>query len=505
MPSTKHQAPSTKHQAPSTKHQAPSTKHQAPSTKHQAPLKKLTVFAQLFSFPQLTIFLLFSTVSPLTSYAALSATTKSTIIGSRPYFTFDGGKTKVDSVEALLGITLTDGTSYSKSDNPSTPEKPIELSDTGLSFEDITTAIPKTLSQINLNDLVHAPYNNWGDDDGDGQGDSGITATGIITMTITNVRGEVVDRSEVLSACSAPYKVNLTTSAGLLTTQFGDPNNLSFGAEDVTYYFKPKHSDPFPCWAQPNIAFSKGHIPNGYPQDWGEGFDGPITEWLPHRGFLPHNNPASNFPTTGAHGLFFNFTVGDALGRNVTYSKTPASSGIDLQITDGGNNVARVMLTGPRHNDTPAKAATAVPTTFTLYANGSTVYSFTISKWFISNPISSEYLPNYCLDHYGANYRYPHITDLTNANDPAHNWSGGLANQQNWYQRRIGGGLFAEWGNMSASVDENRYYKSSDFAWRRYWTDQPFGSNRINIGSDHGYIYDEPEYYIQADVVCVTP
>ncbi|MDF7666804.1 hypothetical protein PT273_02915 [Orbaceae bacterium ESL0727] len=107
---------------------------------------------------------------------------------------------------------------------------------------------------------------------------------------------------------------------------------------------------------------------------------------------------------------------------------------------------------------TPAEVATAVPTTFTLYAtvNGTRtkIYSFKLSKWFIVNPYApwnsinttNGYDVNYC-SRYGTGYRIPHIAELTNANGNFTSWTGSLGSQGTiYYTRQIGGGLFAEWG-----------------------------------------------------------
>ncbi|MCX8714341.1 hypothetical protein, partial [Gilliamella sp. B3781] len=55
-----------------------------------------------------------------TTTQALSVTTVHVIHGSAPYLTFDNGVTKVTTTEGLLGITLSDGTQYTPSTNPST-------------------------------------------------------------------------------------------------------------------------------------------------------------------------------------------------------------------------------------------------------------------------------------------------------------------------------------------------------------------------------------------------
>ncbi|MDF7670073.1 hypothetical protein PT276_02440 [Orbaceae bacterium ESL0721] len=442
--------------------------------------------------------------------------TKQTVIGSHPYFTFDGGKTKIESAEGLLDITLSDGSKYSKSNNPSSPDKLIELPDTGQSFEDITTAIPKTLSQINLNDLVHEPYNFWGDDNGDGEGEGGVTATGNITMTISDVWGQNVKRSTILSVCNSPYKMTLSVT-GILSTQYGDPKSSNLGEAEATYYFRPKAGLPITCWAQPNLDYSSTHLNPLAPDNSHFEFyqlDGPASQWDPDKGYILQSltNSTANFPTMGAHGLFFNLLLGDGVGSNLTYSKSPASSGINLNITDAGNNSAKVMLTGPRNGATPTYAATAVPTTFTIYSDAAktnAIYRFTISKWFIAKPgDAGVYDANFCRNSYGGNYRFPKLIEYTNGNSPDQGWTGGLAGQPANYQRRIGGGLFAEWGNMDnyGRWGHKSIYQDSDFDDVWYWSSDGYNATEGYYADSYsGWVFHMPYIVSTYRYACVTP
>ena len=69
--------------------------------------------------------------------------------------------------------------------------------------------IPTNTNSIRLNTLIGAPYNYWRDDDGDGQGSNGISATGNLTLTIVDNKNQVVARNHVLNICEAPYKVTI--------------------------------------------------------------------------------------------------------------------------------------------------------------------------------------------------------------------------------------------------------------------------------------------------------
>ncbi|MDF7667171.1 hypothetical protein PT273_04835 [Orbaceae bacterium ESL0727] len=145
--------------------------------------------------------------------------------------------------------------------------------------------------------------------------------------------------------------------------------------------------------------------------------------------------------------------------------------------------MAVIALKGPKDGDSQSEAKNAVPTLFTLYSDASKthkIYTFKINKWFIFNPASTTYpiLETYCNN---LGYRVPIVTDYTNANGNVNNsnflWTGGLAGQPNYFQRRIGGGLFAEWGGFSEYSDimsppgltvwtSNMYYNSNNWLIR---------------------------------------
>ncbi|MDF7666870.1 hypothetical protein PT273_03245 [Orbaceae bacterium ESL0727] len=260
----------------------------------------------------------------------------------------------------------------------------------------------------------------------------------------------MLNRNATLNLCNSPYyRVVLSSTAGELSTQYGYPRTSNFTASSATYYIKPYIDNPYVCYAQPNLALSTPGVAN---------------QWNKTKGFIVQNidNPIANFPTTGVNNVFFNLTLVGATVSDVTYEAEPASSGLHLAIT-GSGNVAKVTLTGPKSGATPAEAATAVPTTFTLYANTNgkktKLYSFTLGKWFIASPniehqtnsgVIVGYNATYC-NRYGASYRFPTIGELTNANGGVRpnswTWTGSLGSQGSLYDtRQIGGGLFAEWG-----------------------------------------------------------
>ncbi|OCF95212.1 hypothetical protein A9G16_00870 [Gilliamella apicola] len=192
------------------------------------------------------------------SFSNYALTTKTTNIiqGSAPYLTFDGGRTRATNTKALLGISLSDGRTFTPTTNDSR-NHPIVLPVAGQSFKDIGMLVPTNTDSIALSSLIGAPYNYWGDDDGDGKdvyyGD--ITATGSLKLSIVDKDGNPVARNEVLTSCNnnkAPYKLTLSNSEGRLTTRYGVPNESRFSASNATYYINPKAA-PVICFARPDL------------------------------------------------------------------------------------------------------------------------------------------------------------------------------------------------------------------------------------------------------------
>ncbi|MDF7670255.1 hypothetical protein PT276_03390 [Orbaceae bacterium ESL0721] len=455
-------------------------------------LLKNRINQPIFSLLTLPLFLTFPA-----SAATKTAITKSIIIGTAPYLTFDDGETKETDANALFTIKLSDGREFSQVNNPSTPANPIELPNEGETLVDVEMHIPIDKNRVNLSELITA-NNYWRDDDGDGV--DGITITGSLALSIADSTGKILNRDDNISLCDGAtyYKVVLSSTAGNLKTKYGLPNSSDFAASDITYYIKPKPTTkPYACFAQPNLTLS------------GSSYNGPANEWSATKGFKPQhiNVPSSNFPTMGAHGLFFNLTiVNGGNWQSVSYDKSPNNSGIDITISNGGStNVAKVLLSGPRYNTN--NATTAVPTTFTLYSDkGKTnkLYTFTIGKWFIATPgPNATYSASYCVSKYGSKYRIPRVAEYTNAN--GNGWAGGLAGQPNNYQRRIGGGLFAEWGDSR----NTEYYTGNDFDendfYGRYWALEKVGTNQLGVYSDDGLIVYGTTDTNRNRFACVTP
>ena len=94
----------------------------------------------------------------------MTASTTNFIHGNAPYLTFDGGQTRVTDMNNLLGISLSDGRTYSPNNNSAT--NPIVLPDINETLINVNMLVPTNANSIALNTLIGAPYNYWRDDDG---------------------------------------------------------------------------------------------------------------------------------------------------------------------------------------------------------------------------------------------------------------------------------------------------------------------------------------------------
>ncbi|OCF99528.1 hypothetical protein A9G08_05430 [Gilliamella sp. wkB195] len=423
---------------------------------------------------------------PFSSHALTSQTTKNHIQGSAPYLTFDGGRTRAINTDSLLGITLSNGTKYTPSTNNSSTT-PIQLPVTGQSFADIGMLVPTNTNSVALSTLIGSPYNYWGDDDGD----TNVTATGTLSLSIVDKNNEPVSRNTVLTICKAPYQVKLTSTNGTLTTRYGVPRSRNFNASNATYYINPKASAVV-CFARPDMDYSTRQ------------YAGPAEIWDSRNGFLTQSTRSSsyyqNFPTTGAHGLYFDLDIG---GSNQTLSWAPVSrGGITATMSYSTSNRVRVTLTGPvatqsqRNSSNPGRISKpSLPQTFELIgrdSNGNAIvkYGFRLKQWFVNRGNKQDGHSNTSYWCSSIGYRLSRVRDLTNAVDadvviP----SATPSSSGNHYQRRISAGFLTEWG----SVD---HYYSADFRSGWYWTSDlnvrtPFIVEAYNghVVWSHGFQY----------------
>ena len=413
-----------------------------------------------------------------------SQTTANQIQGTPPYLTFDGGRTRAVDVNGLLGITLSDGTQYTPLTNTSSDSRPIVLPVAGQSFADISMFVPTDTNSVALSSLIGPPNNYWGDDDGD----SGVTATGRLSLSIVDKRGQSVSRNSVLTTCNSPYKVTLSSTDGTLSTRYGFPNRSDFRDSNVTYYVNPKAS-PVVCFARPNLRYGKLNEA-GISHD----FRGPSSMWDPYKGFIPQSTDPSlygrNFPTTGGNGLYFDL---DISGSSQPLSWSPVSlGGITVTMSNSTDTSVRVTLTGPFPTDLSSNNPSRIekptlPQTFELVGrdgqgNPVVKYGFTLKQWFVGRgtwmgAYSSYHGPSWCNS---LGYRVPDVKDLTNASCPKNDSNcrrsvGATPRSQgNHYQRHIGAGFFTEWGDMGYS----------GFLRGIYWTHDPAGSYQFIVDTN---------------------
>ena len=449
------------------------------------------------------VFVLTLVVLQSISFANYALTTKTTnvIQGSAPYFTFDGGRTRVTETVApftLHWISLSDGRKFDGNSNHS-DFTPIVLPVAGQSFEDIDMVVPKNADSIELSSLIGEPYNYWVDDDGDGQGNDGITATGSIKLSIVDRTGQPVARNEVLDICKAPYKLKLSNTDITLKTRYGIPNErFIYGSLGVTFYINPKvESQQQICVAKPNMRWG------GKPDDifFYKYYLGPASMWNPNMGFLTQSfTPSSydlNFPTTGANNLSFDLDIGGIL-------HIPPVNGIEWEVITSGDikatittssksrTSATVTLKGPAITDNSQKDPNnpspidrpSLPQAFEIvgkikeYGRETGVvvkYGFVLKQWFVSRVMygSNPNISSWCTK---IGYRMPKVKDLTNAAckgryaETPYYCEGSVgatpSSPNNNYTRHIGAGFFSEWGSMDGYRGwfTNRYYWTSDMS-----------------------------------------
>ncbi|MCX8671031.1 hypothetical protein J3U22_07705 [Gilliamella sp. B2865] len=413
------------------------------------------------------------------SNALTSQTTRNAIQGSAPYLTFDGGRTRVVNTNDLLGITLSNGSRYTPSNNTSSSSRPIELPTAGESFADIGMLVPTDTNSVELSTLIGSPYNYWGDDDGD----SDVTATGFISLSIVDKYNQTVSRSTVPTLCKAPYKVTLSSTNSTLSTRYGVPNRSDFSASNVNYYVNPKAS-PVVCFARPNLEYGRDNLA------------GPSWMWDPANGFLTQKtDPSSygqNFPTTGANGLYFDLLITGS-SQPLSWSSL-SQGGITVTMSNSTATSVRVTLMGPyattsqHSSSSPGRVYTpSLPQTFELVGrdnndNPVIKYGFTLKQWFVhrGNVAETNYsrVLSWCNS---LGYQMPRVKDLSNAVRASDGIISGATPPapHNAYMRHIGSGFFTEWGKM---VD----YSGVGFNDSWFWTSDSNGSSQFFVDAMTG-------------------
>ncbi|OCG40763.1 hypothetical protein [Gilliamella sp. Bif1-4] len=466
------------------------------------PCKRLLSFLKFFSL-RLTLFTCIYLLLPANNSIALSATTNKVIQGSAPYLTFDGGATKVTSIEGLLGINLPNS-SYipsginsalypnAKVDTSST-DNPIEMPNITDTFADIQTIVPvSNYPEVSLTNLVNAPYNYGRDDDGDGS----ISATGQLTIKWQDKNGKDITNdvkkqpNKPLNICNSPYKLTLTATNTRLWTTYGIPYESRFTGASHSYYIKPNIDKPLVCYAQPNLNYGTNE------------YAGPEEQWDQNHGFKVQDlgNASKNFPTTGANNLYFKLilegmTARQMIAINGNKVNPVLGKGITLSLSAENNalegNIVRITLKGPTQNSVNK---TFRPTRFELYsdtAKKNLIYQFKIERWFIVKPGDTGQNYNNALSFCKnlsspQTYFVPEVQDYTNAN--GFGWNFGVPGQGNTYQRRISywnssnkwvGGLFNEWGIIYD-------YRDAGWDFGDYWVINESQGKRYNVFAQFG-------------------
>ncbi|MCX8597558.1 hypothetical protein, partial [Gilliamella sp. B3493] len=405
--------------------------------------------------------------------------TRNAIQGSAPYLTFDGGRTRAVDANGLLGITLSDGTQYTPSTNTSSSSAPISLPVVGQSFADIRMFVPTDTNSVALSSLIGPPNNYWGDDDGD----SGVSATGSLSLSIVDKNNRPVSRNSELTNCNAPYRIKLSSTDGTLSTRYGVPNRSTFSARNVTYYVNPKAS-PVVCFARPDMYYSTGD------------YAGPVSMWDPDNGFIPQSTDlsryGSNFPTTGANKLYFDLLI-SGVSRALSWSPV-SHGGITVTMSNPTATSVRVTLTGPYATESQINSSSPIPIsiskptlpqTFELVGrdtNGTPVvrYGFTLKRWFMNRGSKRDTYSNTFSWCNSLGYRVPRIRDLTNSSRIS-SLGATPSSPGNHYMRHIGSGFFTEWGRMDA-------YSGVGFNNTPYWVIEPNFSTHYAVRTDKGYV-----------------
>lgn len=457
----------------------------------------------LFSLVFLLLSLSFLLLSSYPSQALTSKTTN-TIRGNAPYLTFDGGRTQATNTDELLGITLSNGTKYSPSDNPSSETNPIELPVGGQSFADIGMFLPTDTDSIELGTLIATTNTYWVDPDGDGD----VSVTGHLSLSIVDKDGLTVTRNNILNLCQAPYKVTLEADGGTLSTGYGVPNSSSFDPSSITYYISPKVL-PSVCFIKPSLKHGDAH------------YKGPASMWDENNGYLVQSiDPATyekNFPTTASNNLYFDLLL---IGTNEPLNwATVNLSGIKATMTNSTNKSVHVTLTGPVarpdqwESDDPGTISKPVlPQTFELVgkdARGNAVikYGFQLKQWFVNRGPTGFGYDNTLSWCNKIGYRLPQIKDLTNA--ACHGLASGTfctggvgttpISPNNEYQRIIGAGFYSEWGFM-------KNYSGANFdSPLGYWVTDAYDSEwQFVVRAHNGTIGNDKAIYENGRGVCAA-
>lgn len=417
------------------------------------------------------------------AYAALSATTNQTIRGHGPTLS----ATHIAAINAgndfpLLGVAF-DGNDYFSSSDISS--KLSSLGGVGLgslSPIDLAKKLGDGVSGSMMSSYQIPLASDASDLDGDTFAMGSLTGSASVQWYYMNGSTETLlsamDANKTfcqLAALTPPIEPYLKISGPVvLSTEYGNPNTqlydiadssspISGGSDNPVHRIHPSTS-AVTCYAKPNMANATGN------------FAGPSQKWDSLSGFIPQANIADNFPTTGANGLYFELITSGVDATTLTWSPVTSNNVTATPVATSSNTV-KVTLTGPvaSHFNSGATATSfSGPASFIIEGkNGSKTavnYGFIIQKWFVNRGGKTEKpinLSTWCNGLApGGSYKLISVNDVTNANNIPKGWTGGAAGQGDLYKRVVGGGLFAEWGNVSN-------YSGANFVSNYYWTINP--------------------------------
>ncbi|SCC10152.1 hypothetical protein [Gilliamella intestini] len=274
-------------------------------------------------------------------------------------------------------------------------------------------------------------------------------------------------------------------------------------------------------------------------------FAGPVDIWDPDHGFLVKPADRSsydlNFPTTGAHNLYFDLLITGIEPEELTWEPV-THEGITATVTnvvaedwwipDGDRGVvARVKLTGPEarnqwKNPHPSPIVKPrLPQTFELVGRdrkGNEVikYGFVLKQWFVLRVNGDRDYSDHLAWCRSLGYSMPRVRDLTNAkcgvdgrDFPCVNNIDGAtpSSSGDHYKRHIGAGFFTEWGYVSSYRDA--YCCGYSFFWTSDATGSSdflidssglTGSSHFLIDSDNGSVINSKPSNSR-NVLCTAP
>lgn len=520
-------------------------------------------------------FLFLIVLTSINKVNALTAVTAREVTGSLPYITFDGGQTKIRKLSSLLVMINPDGRTFVPENDvtiifPNTivdssdARNPIEVP-VGTRWQDIGTFVPLGSgngynSEIDLNSLF--AYNLY-DPDGDGN----VKATGIFSLFWQDSSGTDISnfvkthQDWQIDPCNSPYRLRINITASTISTQYGIPRIGVANGSSHTYYFRPKITTPYVCFARPPNITNDSTSGSGLP-------DLDSSQWVAGQGFKPQDifYPPKNFPTLAADNLFFDLVLAGLTAQQVIdgYSdgivpvagfddgrpkqgevvcRVSPTCGDDKKVetiyiklsiapnqdVNTGNKL-RLTFFGPNFNHIASPTQFFLPTFYIDYkATGTRLYSFSIYRWFILVPRGQNKTCTQ-FSKKGLNWVIPDISFFTNAN--GYTWNNGISGRNiNNYRRQIStyssfwdkiefqvgnkkriydrvrlatknGGLFSEWGYMFEGA-----YPGTDWSNGNYLTSNTYANNQnYYVSSYDGSIIKVNDHSsAQKRLVCMPP